>query len=158
MSYGIEACALALFRNDPEVAVPLSRLHEALLREAGPTVGPSGPLEERLRRRPDLFILREPRPAPWELEEWPERIRNEYRKAIEEAGLTPEPRVVSRAPEPTAREEEDTIEQLLRRISNSLIDLWDATEGDPDIRAQIADALSASSSLRDALADGARPG
>lgn len=148
--YGIEACALALLRADPEVAVPLSRLHGALLAEAGPAVGPSGPLQERLRQRPDLFILLEPRAAPWETEEWPERIRQEYRAAIQEAGLTPEPRVVPRAPElPTA--EEDEIEPLLRQINASLIDLWDATEEDPDIRIQIADALGAHPTLRGAL-------
>jgi hypothetical protein len=150
MSYGIEACALALLRADPEVAVPLSRLHDALIGEAGPVVGPSGPLHERLRRRPDLFILLEPRPASWEAEEWPDRIRQEYRDALRAAGLAPEPQVVPRSPAPAA-DAEDGLETLLRQLNATLIDLWDATDGDSDARGEVADALGANSVLRNAL-------
>jgi hypothetical protein len=150
MSYGIEACALALLRADPEVAVPVSRLHHALLHETGPVVGPRAPLQERLRRRPDLFILLEPRPAPWDIEEWPERLRQEYRTALREAGLAPELRVVPRALGP-ADEDEAGLEQILRQVNSSLVDLWDATEGDTEARSQVADALSASSALQNVL-------
>jgi hypothetical protein len=152
LTYGIEACALALLRADPEVAVPLSRLHGALLGEAGPQVGPSGHFQERLRRRPDLFILLEPRPAPWDTEEWPDRLRQEYGDALRAAGLVPEPRIVPRTPGPHSSDE-GGLEPLLRQLNDTLVDLWDATDDDPDARGQVADALGANPTLRNALAE-----
>lgn len=160
MTYGIEACALALLRADPEFAVPISRLYDALRDQAGPVVEASGPLQERLRRRPDLFILFEPRPAPWDLDEWPDRIRQEYRTALRDAGLAPEPRVAPRPPPPT--EEGGTeLDQLLRQVNDSLVDLWDAIDDDPDARSQVADALGEGAVLSGALRatpPGAKPG
>lgn len=150
MTYGIEACALALLRADPEFAVPISRLHDALLEEAGTAAGPSVLLQERIRRRPDLFILLEPRPVPWEFEEWPERVRQEYHAALREAGLAPEPRVVPRSPLPI-HEGGTELELLLSQINDTLVDLWDATEDDPDARSEVADALGAGAALHDAL-------
>lgn len=150
MSYGIEACTLALLRADPEFAVPISRLYDALLDEAGPIVAASGHLQERLRRRPDLFILLEPRPAPWEGAEWPERVRQEYSAALRAAGLAQEPRVVPRSPPPIS-EGGGELELLLRQINDTLVDLWDATDDDPDARSQVAEALSTGTTIQNAL-------
>lgn len=152
MSYGIEACALAVLRSSPEVAVPLSRLHGALVAETGAPIGPSGPLRERLRRRPDLFLIMEPRPGLWETDGWPSEVREEYRSALTKAGLEPEPRIVPRAPGLDSGEEGSEA-TLLRQIGTSLIDLWDATPDDPETRALIEDALSATSLAQGDLAE-----
>lgn len=150
MSYGIEACALALLRADPDIAVPISRLNHALLREVGPDAGSDLPLHERLRRRPDLFLLLEPRPAPWTAEEWPENTRQQYRDALRAAGLEPETRITPRLPGSNTNGD-DALEVILRQLNSSLIDLWDATDDDADLRGQVADAFGMSDLIRHAL-------
>src|SRR5690606_13649264 len=56
----IEQRVLRLLRNDPDPMVPLTRIHAALVAELGPRSGTYAQLHERLRRRPDLFLLLEP--------------------------------------------------------------------------------------------------
>src|SRR5690625_5996575 len=93
MSYGLDASILAVLRSDPELAVPLSRLHSALTETSGPALAP---LRERLRERSDLFVLLEPAPLPWDGAGWSERDRQGYRAAFRAAGLEPESRLVVR--------------------------------------------------------------
>lgn len=157
MSYGIEACALALLRADPDIAVPISRLHHALLREVGPQAGSEFPLHERLRKRPDLFLLLEPRPAPWTAEDWPEHTRQQYRDALRAAGLEPETRITPRSPGSNSTDDVG-LEGILRQLNCSLVDLWDATDDDTDLRSQVADALDQSDLIRHALDNLKLPG
>jgi len=155
MSYGIEACALALLHAEDDVAVPISRLHHALLRELGPATA-AAPLHERLRNRPDLFLLLEPRTTIWNTEEWPEETRQEYRAVLQEAGLVPEPRIAPRHPG-TNGSDVTGLAVVLRHLHSSLIDLWQATDDDAELRDQIADAFSQSDLIRNACREPDRP-
>lgn len=150
MLYGIEACALALLRAAPDTAVPLSHLHGALAGEAGGGVGGRGQLRQRLGQRPDLFLLLEPRPAPWEGEEWPEALRQAYREALSAAGHAPEAHVAPSAPA-LSPEAGEGLEPVLRQLGISLLDLWTSAESDGESRAAISDVLGLSTVLRDAL-------
>lgn len=156
MSYGIEACALALLHAEYDVAVPISRLRHALLREIGPTADATAPLHERLRKRPDLFLFLEPRSALWSTEEWPEEIRQEYRAALRAAGLEPEPRITPRLPGSNTTDQSG-LATILRQLNSSLIDLWQATDDD-DLRDLIADAFAQSDLIRNACGELDLPG
>jgi hypothetical protein len=159
MAYGIEACALALLRAAPDVAVPLSHLHGALAGEAGAAVGGRGQLRRRLGERPDLFLLLDPRPAPWDGDEWPEALRQAYRDALSAAGHAPEAHVAPSAPALPA-ETGEGLEPVLRTLGASLLELWTAADGDAESRAAISDALGLATLVRDALErdGGAGPG
>jgi len=139
MSYGLDASILAVLRSDPELAVPLSRLHSALTETSGPALAP---LRERLRERSDLFVLLEPAPLPWDGAGWSERDRQGYRAAFRAAGLEPEPRVV---PRQLGLElpPSDELDDLMQRLSSTLIDLWELTLDEPELRAEITSALDA---------------
>lgn len=150
MAYGIEACALALLRAAPDIAVPLSHLHGALAGEDRAAVGGRGQLRRRLGQRPDLFLLLEPRPAPWEGDEWPEALQQAYRDALSAAGHAPEAHVAPSAPA-LPPEPGTGLEPVLRTLGASLLDLWTAADGDADSRAAVSDALALSTLLRDAL-------
>lgn len=156
MSYGIEACALALLRAENDVAIPISRLRQALLRELGPTTDAVSPLYERLRKRPDLFLLLEPRTTLLSTDEWPEEIRQEYRAALRAAGLEPEPRITPRQPGSPASDEMG-LAPILRQLHSSLIDLWQATDDD-ELRDQIAHAFTQTDLIRIACGELDPPG
>lgn len=148
MQKEIERLTLALLRNGAGVAVPLSRLHRALVADAGPGVGSPGQLRERLRRRPDLFRLIEPA-APWEVAPWSERARFEYEPALREVGLVAEPTVVLATAAP-ATEPATDLEAFILRLDATLADLCGAGD-DPERRASYAEAASQLQGLREAV-------
>lgn len=146
----IEDRALALLRADGELAVPLSRLYHAVAAEA-PDVGGVAQFRERLRRRPDLFQILEPRSAPWDAEAWPGEVRQEYQAALREAGLEAEPRVASAEPLPADPAAADGTAALLRRLQATLIELWRQAGADPDARTHLTEAMRQLRELRSAL-------
>src|SRR5690606_9601115 len=95
----IEQRVLTLLRNDPEPMVPLARIHAALVAELGPRIGTYAQLHDRLRRRPDLFLLLDPLPLPWSADTWSGDVQDEYRNALREAGIDTGPRVALAAPD-----------------------------------------------------------
>lgn len=156
MSDAIEACALALLRADPEVAVPISRLHDALTAEAGADIGGTSRLADRLRRRPDLFLLLEPRTTPWPTDAWSRELRDEYRDALRSIGLIAEPRVAPIHPPAGPSgvvNATDTpgIEPLIRTLRASLVELWRATHHDDEVRERIVEAIDEAGRLRASL-------
>jgi hypothetical protein len=156
MSDALEACALALLRADPEVAVPISRLHDALITEAGADIGGASRLADRLRRRPDLFLLLEPRTTSWPTDTWPRELREEYRDALRSVGLVAEPRVAPIHPHAGPGAVVDTtdapgIEPLLRTLRASLVELWRATDHDDEARDKIVEAIDDAGRIRASL-------
>jgi hypothetical protein len=150
----IEQRILTLLRSDPEPMVPLSRIHAALVAELGPRSGTYAQLRERIRRRPDLFLLIEPIPTPWSDDSWPAELRGEYERALREAGLDAGPRVAIAGvddgplglatPAPGAA-------PVLRALQASLVQLWAAAAGDPQLQPELVEALGQAEEVRRVL-------
>jgi hypothetical protein len=158
MKEDVETRAAALLRREDAAAVPVQRLHRALVAEWGPRSGTYGELGTALRRRPDLFVLLEPADPLGTATAWSPELRAEYEAALREAGVDSGPRVAlaeARPPWPAVAVTEDTPEDIgsIARMEASLVALWTAARGDGEIRARIADALRESEEIRLRLAE-----
>ena len=152
----IEQRVLTLLRNDPEPLVPLTRIHAALVAELGPRTGTYAQLHERLRRRPDLFLLLEPLPMPWSADAWAADIEDEYRHALREAGLDPGPHVALATPDaelPPLPATAPPAAPVLRSLQESLVHLWSCAADDPELQAELVEALGQAEEIRRALED-----
>src|SRR5690606_9238886 len=101
----------------------------ALQDDFGPGPREFNRLRERVRRRPELFILLEPGHPALD-ESWPPEVREEYETALCAAGLELGPLVaLASAPGPVsdgapgAGHAEDT----LQRMDSTLLGLWQST-------------------------------
>ncbi|HEX6938012.1 MAG TPA: hypothetical protein VF158_01275 [Longimicrobiales bacterium] len=148
MSDPVERCAREVLDADAALTLPLSRLHRALVAEAGPSVGTYGQLRDRLRRSPDRFTLVEPPALPWDAEAWPEEARRSYRDGLRRVGVVAEPRVVLREPGSPAGGGGAGLVTLFRRADAALIELWAAVSGDPEARAPVVEAMTRVDDLR----------
>ncbi len=152
----IEQRVLTLLRNDPDPMVPLTRIHAALVAELGPRSGTYAQLHERLRRRPDLFLLLEPLPIPWSADSWSADIEDEYRQALHEAGLDAGPRVALAAPDaelPPPPAAAHPAAPVLRAVQESLVHLWSCAADDPQLQAELIEALGQAEEIRRVLQD-----
>jgi len=152
----IEQRVLALLRNDPDPMVPLTRIHAALVAELGPRCGTYAQLYERLRRRPDLFLLLEPLPIPWSGDTWSADIQDEYRHALREAGLDTGPRVALATPDaelPPLPAGAHPAAPVLRTLQESLVHLWSSAADDPELQAELIEALGQAEEIRRVLQD-----
>jgi|GEM_PF-522906 hypothetical protein len=156
----IEQRVLTLLRNDPEPMVPLARIHAALVAELGPRIGTYAQLHDRLRRRPDLFLLLDPLPLPWSADTWSGDVQDEYRNALREAGIDTGPRVALAAPDvelppppPTAH----PAARVLCTLQESLVHLWSCAADDPELQAEVVEALGQAEEIRRVLEDLAAP-
>lgn len=152
----LEQRVLTLLRNDPDPMVPLTRIHAALVAELGPRTGTYAQLHERLRRRPDLFLLLEPLPVPWSTDGWSSDLQDEYRQALHEAGLDAGPRVALAAPDverPPLSPAAHPLAPLLRALQESLVHLWSCAGDDPQLQAELIEALGQAEEIRRVLQD-----
>lgn len=156
----IEQRVLALLRNDPDPMVPLTRIHAALVAELGHRCGTYAQLHERLRRRPDLFLLLEPLPMPWAAGGWPADLQDEYRHALREVGLDAGPRVAlatQDADPPPLPAAAHPAAPVLRTLQESLVHLWSCAADDPELQAELVEALGQAEEIRRFLQDVAAP-
>lgn len=149
----IEQRILALLRSDPDPMVPLTRLHAALVAELGPRGGTYAQLHQRIRRRPDLFLLLEPLSVPWSDDGWGIDLQREYERALRDAGLDTGPRVALATPdsEPPAASGADPAAPVLRMLQESLVHLWASAADDPQLQAELVEALGQAEELRRVL-------
>ncbi|HEX7120012.1 MAG TPA: hypothetical protein VF212_14560 [Longimicrobiales bacterium] len=156
----VERCAREVLRADAALTVPLSRLHRALVAEAGPSAGTYGQLHDRLRRSPERFALIESPPLPWDAAPWPDDERRSYLDALYRVGVVAEPRVLLRdggavaaggAPGPAA-DAGPGVAPVLRSADASLVALWSAIGADPADHAPVAEAMVRVDELRAAAA------
>lgn len=156
MPRSLEDQARDVLRGEPAPAIPLSRLHRTLVAEAGPTIGTYSQLHERLRRRPELFVIVEPPDLPWDAAAWPAELRHEYRDALRRAGAVAEPRVALRthdaeSPWKHARPPSTGLPAVLQHLDLTLHELWTATDDDPPARIAISEAMARADEFRDAV-------
>lgn len=154
----------------PTPTVPLSRVYTRLVAEVGADAGSYGQLRSEVARRSDLFLILEPRhPFSPGDDGVAEPGRLAYETALVEAGHDCNLRIaLAAAPTPPPRpyqEVEPTVASSLRgtrlrraapldHVDASLVELWRAMPDDPVLRADLAEALSQTEELRNALVRG----
>ncbi|MFW6079595.1 MAG: hypothetical protein ACODAE_08240, partial [Gemmatimonadota bacterium] len=104
----VEARTIDLLRRVGDAPVPLPRLYADVVRELGPVVSGPDQLRDRLRRRPERFIVLEPPGDPAWTDLWSDEARRRYAAALERTALSPEPRVAL-APAGSTPETADTV-------------------------------------------------
>lgn len=147
----LQTCVTHLLRDDPDVAVPLTRLHARLVARLGRAdVGTRDELRRRLARRPDLFLILEaPEPA-WHADAWDAASRRAYRHAFHSLGIEPGPRIaLARLPANTGPVAGS--EYTMHRLETSLLTLWMAERDDPAVHAALFEAVLEARELRAAL-------
>src|SRR5690606_19959669 len=147
----IEQRVLPLLRNDHEPIVPLARIHSALVAEPVPRIGTYAQLHVPLRRRPDLLHLRDPLPLPWSAVTWSGDVPDQYCHPLREAGIVTGPRVALAAPDvelppppPTAH----PAARVLCTLQESLVHLWSCAADDPELQAEVVEALGQAEEIR----------
>ncbi len=146
----VERCARDVLRSEAALTIPLSRLHRALVAEAGAAAGTYGQLRERLRRSPDRYELVEPPGLPWSVDGWPEATRHAYQAELHRVGVVAEPRVVLRGTSPPPSEVGAGLSPVLRRLDATLLELWSAVDARSADRARVAEAMARVDELRTA--------
>lgn len=151
--------------------VPLSRVYSRLVAEVGAEAGSYGQLRSEVARRSDLFLILEPRhPFSPGDDGAAEPGRLAYEAALVEAGHDCSLRIaLAGAPTPPPRPFQDVDPTVaasehagprraraapLDHVDASLVELWRATPDDPVLRADLAEALSQTEQLRNALVRG----
>jgi hypothetical protein len=155
MKRRIEERAAALLRREGAAALPVRRLHGALLEEGGPTQATYGELGMTLRQRTDLFLVFEPVDPLGGASGWSPELRAEYEYALREAGIDTDARVAlaeRRPPWPVPSGlDEPATGAPVTRIESSLVMLWSSGRADAEIRTRIAEALCETEAIRRCL-------
>ncbi len=157
---------LSLLNSAPTPSLPLSRVHGALVAEAGDGVGTYAQLRHELARRSDLFVILDTHDALG-FAGWPGDARGEYEQALLRAGGAPRTRVAlattpTLPPPPFENPAAPShpahplppIPAPLHQLDASLIHLWGVSGDDPVLRADLAEAMTRTDEIRQVLPGG----
>jgi hypothetical protein len=156
----IEQRLIQLLRDSPAPALPLRHLHGALAAESGPAAGSYALLEESLRRRRDVFVVLEASDPLGDDSAWPAAARSEYERELVAAGIDTGPSISLVQPEPDPEDvwpvpqQIDPIDAPLRALRDSLLRIWQLSDGNASLRGTVAAALSGCRDLPAALREG----
>lgn len=151
MTPEMEEQAIALLRSSPDFTMPVAGLHLELAAQFGDDVGSPELLRESLARRPEIFLVFEPRTEPW-MAALGSNVWAEIHSAMREAGWHAGPRVVLlRLPATDADPSTDAVKTLLELMRTTLVDVLARAPQDSDVHAVTAEALNAAGELRRAL-------
>lgn len=156
----IEQRLIQLLRDSTAPAVPLRDLHGALAAESGPAAGSYARLEESLRRRGDVFVVLETADPLGDGSGWPAGTRSEYERELAAAGVDTSPSVSLVDPEPDPEDAwpapagSDPLDAPLRALRDSLLRIWQLSDGNAALRGTIAAAFSGCRDLPAALREG----
>jgi hypothetical protein len=140
----IESHSAELLRRSAGHTLSLKRLHETLKQQLGPGAGTYHQLQQRLNQaRSSFVVLERPNPLADDLS-WPDTVRAEYARALDQAGLDLSP-VVSLVS--SVDEESGLIGELGRTLSH----LSECARREPALQAELITALADLPELEQAI-------
>lgn len=146
--------AVRALSGEPDLAVPLPRLHARLEASLGRLTSGVVHLRRVLERHPDAFRILEPAPPRWQDPAWTEDARARYGGALRAVGMEPATplALLVREPDPPAAASDEPAagspaEAALRRLDATLVGL--CTHPDPP--AALVQALGRVERVRRAL-------
>jgi hypothetical protein len=140
----IESYSAELLRRSAGHTLSLKRLHETLKRELGPGAGTYHQLQQRLNQARSAFVVLE-RPNPLADEaSWPEAVRAEYARALDQAGLDLSP-VVSLVASA------DELPGLIGELGRTLSHLCECARLEPALQAELITAMADLPELEQAI-------
>lgn len=157
----IEDRLIQLLRDSTSPVLSLRDLHGALAAEAGAPTS-YALLEEWLRRRRDVFVVLETTSPLGDMNSWPPGTRSEYERELLAAGFDTGPHVSLVDPERDTADEwpqtpfacPDPVSAPLRHLRDSLLRIWQTSDGNASLRGSVAAALAGCHDLTAALREG----
>lgn len=147
--------AATLLRSAPAAAPSLERLYRDVEAAYGPQPGGTRLLYERVRQRPDLFVVLEREMVDW-ASRLDEEERAEYEESLRRAGIEMGPRIMLAAT--PAEPQEPPAGDVLQRMRDSLRQLARHAAEDQLLGAEVLEALDMVGELGQRLGPGIAPG